>query len=177
MNVFHSSESDSWGTPGAYIEAARKVLGRIDLDPASSAHWNQTVGATRFYDMHDFALEQDWRGSVFMNPPGGKDGNKSVSGEFWRKLMRERHAGHIAHAIVVAFNLNALQQTQDTMLPSMCEFPFCVPGSRVKYVKATGKAESPPHASAFVYVPGNLDETVKFRNVFSRFGAICNGGI
>lgn len=178
INVFHSSATDSWGTPSEYIEAARRVLGGIDLDPASSAEWNETVKATFFFDEEDNGLEQEWFGNVFLNPPGGKVRNESLSGLFWRKLIHEREAERFRHAIVVAFNLNALQQTQAGFSPSMCFFPFCVPAARVKYRDGlTGEAAAPPHASAFVYVPGTVDVWAKFRYEFSRFGAVVNGGM
>ena len=41
-------DSNDWHTPTRYIEAARQVLGRIDLDPFSSEIANQTVRADRF---------------------------------------------------------------------------------------------------------------------------------
>src|SRR4249920_3702239 len=45
-----SQESFEWYTPKKFIEAVRKVLGAIELDPASSEHANRNVQATTFYD-------------------------------------------------------------------------------------------------------------------------------
>jgi len=40
---------NEWYTPGEYIEAAREVLGRIDLNPASSEHARHSVKSCRAY--------------------------------------------------------------------------------------------------------------------------------
>src|SRR6266849_1217818 len=45
-----SDESFEWYTPKKFIDAARKVLGEIELDPASSQQANRIVKATTFYD-------------------------------------------------------------------------------------------------------------------------------
>lgn len=182
-NVFHSSDTDSWGTPREYIEAAREVMGDIDLDPASSAEWNAVVDAFVFYDEGDNGLERPWAGNVWLNPPGGKYpkghplGGQSKAGLFWAKLMYELRSGGVDQAVVCCFSLNQLQSTQGGVWRSMAKFPFCLPRKRVAYVNAAGDAKSPPHASAFIYVPGQVDNTQKFCKVFSRFGVICNGGL
>ena len=49
----HSCKSFEHYTPDDYVEAARCVLGGIDLDPASSAQANQTVRAGRYYTKED----------------------------------------------------------------------------------------------------------------------------
>jgi len=57
-----SAESDEWYTPAGVIEAAREVLGGIDLDPASSETANRTVGAPRYFTEEDDGLARDWHG-------------------------------------------------------------------------------------------------------------------
>ena len=64
----HSSESVDWGTPKWVIELARKVMGGIGLDPASSETHNRRVRATRFITSH--GLQRTWlSSSLWLNPP------------------------------------------------------------------------------------------------------------
>lgn len=44
--ALHSMNSNAWFTPAPIVEAARVVLGQIDLDPASCAQSNQVIRAT-----------------------------------------------------------------------------------------------------------------------------------
>lgn len=68
-HVTNNSNDDEWYTPAQYIEAARKVLGTIDLDPASNDFANETVKATTYYTEETDGLAQEWYGNIWMNPP------------------------------------------------------------------------------------------------------------
>ena len=63
----HACGNDEWYTPPEYIDAARDVLGGIDLDPASSDIANDTVKADEYYTVDDDGLTRvrpagSWRG-------------------------------------------------------------------------------------------------------------------
>lgn len=170
-NVQHSSNTDQWGTPENVVELARRVLYGIDLDPASSQEMNHTVRAAHYFTAEDNGLEQDWYGSVFLNPPGGKLKGKSLAGAFWKKLMLETARERVDQAIFVAFSLEALQNTQGRGQLSCMDFPLCVPAKRIKFVPGAGqRAKSPSHANAIVYVPGKVDRTELFLSTFSELG-------
>ena len=172
MNIQHSSRTDEWGTPPDIIAAVHEVLGCIDLDPCSSEKWNQTVRAGRYFDRHVDGLSQYWYGNVFCNPPGGKAGNKSLSGLFWSKLMSER-CDEVRHAIFLAYSIESLQSTQKPGQPSILDFTICVPRRRLRFVSSGVEKRSPSHSSVIVYVPGVVDLTESFIQVFSKFG-VCN---
>lgn len=70
-NAQHSSVRSDHMTPREIVEATRLLLGGIDMDPASSAIANKTIGATRFYSTEDNGFDRSWGGRVLLNPPGG----------------------------------------------------------------------------------------------------------
>ncbi|MFA6385960.1 MAG: hypothetical protein WCW29_04420, partial [Candidatus Paceibacterota bacterium] len=41
--LLYNSGNFEWYTPSVYIEAAREVMGSIDIDPASTALANETI--------------------------------------------------------------------------------------------------------------------------------------
>jgi DNA N-6-adenine-methyltransferase (Dam) len=58
-----------WYTPPEYIELARKVMGAIDLDPASSDKAQVCVQAKSYFTVADDGLTKAWKGAVWLNPP------------------------------------------------------------------------------------------------------------
>lgn len=65
------SKSNEHPTPIAIVRAARRTLGHITLDPASTPTFNETVRAARIYTAEDDGLARVWSGRTFVNPPGG----------------------------------------------------------------------------------------------------------
>lgn len=177
--VFHSSVSDNWWTPDWLVNLSKEVLGEIDLDPASSYESNLKIGAARFIDEKSNGLITPWNDnenepiSVFLNPPGGKIGNKSKAGFFWNTLMAYASADFISHAIFLAFSIEALQTTQINSSQPITSFPLCIPKKRIAFVDPINNARhSPSHSNAIAYIPGTKDESQKFIDVFQDVGAI-----
>lgn len=178
MNVQHSSRSDSWRTPVSILVRVRWVLGDITLDPASSVEANEVVSASNIFTKEDDGLLQSWKTngrSMFINPPGGKTGNKSNTSLFWKKLMEHRlHDQGFDHAIFLAFSAEAMQTTQGKGCKSICEFPFCVPAKRIRFVGEDESMQAPSHSNLIVYVPGRRDETDSFYDTFKDLGCVLN---
>ena len=68
----HSSASVEHYTPAGIVDLARSLMGGIDLDPASCAKANEIIKAARYFTEEMDGLAQDWRGSIWLNPPGGR---------------------------------------------------------------------------------------------------------
>jgi hypothetical protein len=167
VNALHSKATPEWYTPVEYVEAARRVMGGIFLDPASCALANLTVKADRFYTKEDDGLTRTWSGRVFLNPPGG------LVREFWRKLIAETRSGcGVPEAIWVGYSLQQLQtlQTADMFGPLEMADAICVPRRRIAFIDATGKpSKSPTHANYIAYIGPDAD---LFRDVFRPLGEI-----
>jgi hypothetical protein len=54
--------NNEYYTPAIYVDAAREVMGGIDLDPASCEVAQKTVRATAYYTQDDCGLSKDWHG-------------------------------------------------------------------------------------------------------------------
>ena len=187
MIAQHSSVSQLWYSPVDFVNAAREVLGPIDLDPASDAFGNDIIQAKRFITKEDDGATAQWvqagEGpvSIWMNPPGViprrkpnpfLPENRPLPKLFWNRLLALREAGDLRHAIVAVFSLEQLRMSQKWSAP-MLHFPLCLPVSRVKWNPPSGfRARNPTQSAAFVYVPGTENKTEEFRAAFRRFGFV-----
>jgi ParB family chromosome partitioning protein len=173
----HSSKSNEWYTPAEYIEAAREVLGSIELDPASCEQANRIVKAERFYSMEDDGLIQPWEAkTVFLNPPYGKTAGRSNQ-EIWsRKLLDVHRCGRVGSAILL---VNA--EPGNKWFRPLWEYPLCFTDHRIRFYTDDGERNAPTHSNCFVYLPPrdgadrwmHLD---RFADAFMEFGAIINPG-
>lgn len=148
-------------TPQEIIEAAREVLGVIDLDPASSAAANLRVKAARYYSIHDNGLSLPWVGCVFLNHPFSRDGNHT-----WvRKLQTEYLNGNIHASCNITFASTSEQWFQPLLRQPQC---FLVP--RTNYILPDGtKKVGVTKGSAVTYFGPHVN---RFRLVFSKLGVV-----
>lgn len=178
-NIQLSSRTDQWFTPPWVMDLVHEAIPVIDLDPASCQMANVNVKAKRFFTAEDDALSQVWSKvpvTVFLNPPGGKTGNKSNVALFWRKLMEFRANGLLEEAIFMGFSLENMQVTQSDGGLSICDFPLVVPKKRIKFVSPEGTYNAPTHSNVIVYIPGISNNTSRFKAVFGSIGAIMHPG-
>lgn len=159
-HVAHNSGNNEWYTPAEYIEAARRVMGGIDLDPASSAIANEVVNAGNFYTAEDNGLEYPWFGCVWMNPPYASE----LVGEFADKMAWEYRQGNVTEAIVLINNATETRWFR-TLIDAASAVAF--PSSRVKFWKPDGDLGAPLQGQAIIYL-GNAPGV--FLSEFRTFG-------
>lgn len=172
-NPQHLSKDDSWATPFYIIHKVEAVLKGIDFDPASSEGANEIVLAKNYFNKD--GLTAEWEpGSVYLNPPGGKIGNRSSAVVWWEALMERRERQEFTHGIFMGFSLEILQTSQDKGFKDLLEFPMCVPSKRIRFLNATTKEEqkSPTHSQVISYVPGSEDNTKGFLKHFAQIGSV-----
>jgi hypothetical protein len=147
-------------TPAVYIDAARRVLGEIDLDPASCPIAQETVKAKRFFTKEDDGLRQEWSGCVFLNPPYAR----GVINLFVEKLLTEYHAGKVTAAVLLT---NSFTDTAWFHALAAGGAMFCFVKGRIKFYKADGTIVHPMRGQVFSYF-GPSPEA--FASEFGRFG-------
>jgi phage N-6-adenine-methyltransferase len=158
--IWLSSESNEWYTPAQYIEAARQVMGDIDIDPASNTTANETVKAAEYYTKDTNGLEHHWKGRVWLNPPYG-----GLSGPFVSKLMEEIRLGNVQQAVVL---VNANSTETNWFAPLWCH-TLCFTNHRIDFVSPGGAKNGSTHGSVFIYVGPNKYE---FARAFRQFGFV-----
>ena len=121
-HVANNSGNNEWYTPADYIEAAREVMGSIDIDPASNDIAQETVKAAVYYTAETNGLDKEWRGNVWMNPPYASD----LIGKFIDKLVAE--LPNIEQAIVLVNNATETEWF-NKLIPRASA--VCFPRSRV----------------------------------------------
>ena len=145
-NGLHNND-DEWYTPANVVDACREALGGIDFDPASNAHANQVVKATRYFTAEDDGLSQPWSGRVFMNPPYSQIAGKA---EFIAKLADSYSAGEVTAACAIL--------SCDTSASWFDPFrgrhdALCLIRVRVRFYKPDpDRKDSPGNGSSIVYL-------------------------
>lgn len=160
--------SNEWYTPGKYIQAARLVMGGIDLDPASCEMANQTVQATRYYTEEENGLLQPWYGRVWLNPPygrlHGKGGNISYQKLFACRLLEKYQAGTIEQAVVLS-----LGNPSSKWFQPFFDYLICFHLGHIAFLRPDGTYGYFGFPLAFIYL-GPHEQ--RFNDVFSQFGRV-----
>lgn len=180
---FTSMNTPDWGTPPAIVEAARKFMGGIDLDPASSASRNQVVKADKWLGLEhvdpEVGIPCGWGDArrIFINPPGGyTTEGQSLSLLFWNALGAQMDEVESGAFIWVAYNINQLQTLQTASEALVRQCCVCVPNRRVKYLDTSHNAkQGAPSASAivgFAWGGQTWHWSARFIHTFERIGAV-----
>lgn len=164
-HVGNNSGNNEWYTPPAYIEAARRVLGEIELDPASSEVANRTVQAATIYTAEDNGLAQSWPSCrIWMNPPYAQP----LISQFSEKLAEAVENG--AEAIVLVNN--ATETAWFQRLGEVCS-AICFPRTRIRFLDPMGNPGAPLQGQAIVYCG---DEADTFAREFGAYGLVVRNG-
>ncbi len=151
-----------WFTPPQYIDAAREVMGGIDVDPATHPVAQQTVGAVNHYTADDDGLSHQWHGRVWVNPPYAQP----LIAQFITKLVGEVGAGRVEQAILLTHNYTDTAWFHEAEAAADL---LCFTRGRIKFVDADGNDCAPTQGQAFFYYgPAGA----RFREIFRRFGFV-----
>jgi len=151
---------DDYYTDRRIIEAARSLMGAIDLDPASHPVANGLVGAREIYTIRDDGLSHTWTGRVWVNPPFGQ-------WELWApKIVHEWSSGRVETMCVLAATRSITAQCFSPLLAA-CTSAVILHG-RIPFwgPKTNG---SPDDGHVVLYFGESPDE---FAGAFSPLGNV-----
>ena len=158
----HVSNSDNhWYTPSEYIESARAAMWLINLDPASSDLAQKVVNADVYFTIADDGLEQEWAGTVWLNPPYSMPEMEM----FIDKLL----SSHAVTEWVVLTN-NSSDTGWYHKLLSACD-SICIPKGRIGFINKDGDTLATRQGQTFFYKGKNND---RFLNEFNQYGVVLD---
>lgn len=198
MNAQHSAVTDDHGSPPSFVELARKTLGHIDVDPASSPKWNANVGANRIITAEEDFRKTPWfpgapsvrqlhsnparppagylPQTMFGNPPGDKRGR--LVKQFWFGTAEYFRLGWCSGAVYVGFSVEQLARLQRVGAYSHpLVHVTLVPAYREDYLDgATGKQqEDATHASFVTLLSRSSRQIATFAALGAELGHVVNG--
>ena len=154
-----------WYTPKEYIDSARKVMGSIDCDPATSELAQKMIQAKTYYTIEEDGLAHPWGGNVWLNPPYAS----KVIVPFVDRLIGLLDKGGVSQAILLTHNnVDTAWFHKAAMRSRTC----CFTRGRVRFYNAAGKANSPTHGHVFLYFGRRAKA---FAREFVQYGWICTG--
>ena len=153
---------NEWYTPSIYIESARKVMGVIDIDPATSEIMQKQITAKTYYTLETDGLKWPWFGKLWLNPPYAQP----FIYQFIEKAVNEYTLGNVTEAIILTNNFT---DTAWFHLAESVSELICFTKGRIRFEKADGPVASPTQGSSFFYFGPN---PVKFKDVFKRYGFV-----
>lgn len=173
-------------TPQAIIEAARAVMGEIDMDPASSRAANARVKARDFFDEGMDGMLTPWGSQnhpnrVWLNHPFGKaeppcpqgcdknhfhHKNEYYGNRRWiQKLMDEYAGGRVCEAMCITYAC-----TSEKWFQPLLEYPQCFINARTNYVLPDGTVKKGVTKGSVITYLGRRPE--EFNRAFRQFGKI-----
>lgn len=160
------ADSDNWYTPTWLIEAAREVMGGIDLDPCSCAKANKTVKSDNFFSKQDDGLSKEWWGDVWLNPPY----SMPLIKQFTDCFLEEWSKGWVDQACILTRNATETKWCQSLLKKSD---RFCLLNKRVSFWHPDKPVGTDKCGHIVFYFGSNVKE---FERVFSVYGLVFTGG-
>jgi hypothetical protein len=155
-------DGNQFSTPAKYVEAARKVMGGIELDPATNPSAQLVVKADRFYTRDDDALTKSWAASsVWLNRPYSRE----LVSKFGGHLLAEL-AG-IGTAITLVNSDHSAAWYQAELHACVA---FCLLDHRIAFELDGKPVPGNAHAQTIMYWGPKLP---LFSRTFAEFGPVC----
>lgn len=157
--INQDSGNQEWYTPSEIIEAARKCLGSITLDPFTSRKANETVKAYAIYTKDEDGFTYPWWGNVWCNHPFSRENNKRIAAKAIEEYC------HGCEIVMITF-----AATSEAWFKPLLDYPQCFLHGRTNYYDQNGnKVKGVTKGSVVTYLGNNLEG---FIAAFKHLGTI-----
>lgn len=163
-NVHQTSKTPEWYTPDTIINQVIKLYSTIDLDPCTNSKTNPNVKADAYFDISDDGLNQNWFGSVYVNPPYGREVGKWVD-----KCIEEYTNKRVDEIILLV-----PARVDTKWFAKIANYYWCSVSGRLKFKSPTGNSDPAPFPSAIIYMGYRSEE---FELVFKACGKIYKNDV
>jgi len=170
----HTSQSKDWCTPPKIVKAVRRFFGgQIGLDPCSNYY--SLVGAELSFMLPVYdglALPWDGHGSIFVNPPYGRDHEHGTTIYDWIKKCSISHVNNGCEVIALIPVATNTAHWKEFVFPTAAAICF-LKDTRLKFFEeGIESKKGAPMACALVYWGTNPYE---FDRIFETdFGAVVH---
>jgi len=164
-HVANNSGENEWYTPPKYTEAAKRVMGGIDLDPASNSVANEFVKADAFYTKEDDGLTKPWYGRVWLNPPYAQP----LIAQFAEAVVVKFSSAEFEQAVVLVNNATDTKWLQSMMKECSAA---CFLEGRIRYLDKTGEPKNSPIQGQVALYFG--EDIQRFTDEFGAFGVVMS---
>lgn len=162
-HIAANSGNQEWYTPHEIIEAARRTMGHIHLDPASCQFAQRWIKADRFFTKEENGLTQDWIGNIWLNPPY----SNGLIDKFVGRLLQKAKSYEVRQAVVLTNNGTETKWGQSLLCATAA---VCFPSSRIKFIDQHGLAAETPLQGQMICGLGV--DAARFRYHFEQFGCV-----
>lgn len=131
MKVHYSSEKQTWETPQNFFDKLNDKFG-FTLDSCAE---DETAKVDRYYTIEQDALQQDWDGVVWCNPPYGREQIKFIN-----KALNESVKNNSTVVLLIPARPDT-KVWQDVIFPNANV--ICFVRGRLRFGNATENAPFP----------------------------------
>lgn len=163
--INQDSNNQEYYTPDFIVEACRKTMGGIDLDPFSCAKANLTVGAKSYFTKEDDGFSKDWYGRVFVNHPFSRENNKKI----FQKAIQECSKGNADVVMLITY-----ASTSESWFKPSLDYPQCYLYGRTNYLLPDGTVKrGVTKGSCITLISDGYNSYVhKFSEAFKTLGKV-----
>ena len=165
-----------WHTPDEYLDAARELMGGIDIDPATDEKAQLRIKAKVYYTKETNGLDKPWMGRLWLGTPYAE----GVLEQFMERAIEQYQIGNVTEGLILTHTNNTHHAYFQKTLRACSA--LCLVNDYIRWVKGHEFEEQSAQALGISWIPeytkhGNVvfylgPKVEEFKRIFCKFG-VC----